>query len=206
MAMHNEVRLHKNLGILKNNWRIWPRTKLEAVLSEVFLSGRLTRARILVEVTIWHRLWVGRDDHLPSYLIQSFCCVSLTRSATWSDWKLLKILKNYSQLNTVHVYLTFQLKHAKMVNIIILNAYFFQHVLNFGWRERVETTSARPVNHISDLKLSEHALKLSSIIEKNSVYIFKKIFQKTNTCMPGGLRDGDSSMLTWIILDQSITF
>ena len=30
---------------------------------------------------------------------------------------------------------------------------FFQHVNNFGWREQVKTTFARPVNHIGELKL-----------------------------------------------------
>ena len=48
----------------------------------------------------------------------------------------------------------FQLKHSKMVQyhyyyLIIL----FEHVINFSWQEQVETTSTRPVNHISELKL-----------------------------------------------------
>ena len=37
--------------------------------------------------------------------------------------------------------------------IIIIIGYFFEHVVNFGWREQVETTSTMPVNHISELKL-----------------------------------------------------
>ena len=35
----------------------------------------------------------------------------------------------------------------------LLIEYFFEHVINFGWREQVETTSTRPVNNISELKL-----------------------------------------------------
>ena len=31
--------------------------------------------------------------------------------------------------------------------------YFFSNMLYFGWHEQVETTSTRPVNHISELKL-----------------------------------------------------
>ena len=30
---------------------------------------------------------------------------------------------------------------------------FFEHVINLGWREQVETTSTMPVNHISELKI-----------------------------------------------------
>ena len=37
--------------------------------------------------------------------------------------------------------------------IIIINWVFFLNVINFGWREQVETTSTMPVNHISELKL-----------------------------------------------------
>ena len=37
--------------------------------------------------------------------------------------------------------------------IIIINQVFFEHVITFGWREQVETTSTMPVNHISELKL-----------------------------------------------------
>ena len=28
-----------------------------------------------------------------------------------------------------------------------------EYVINFGWREQVETTSTRPVNHIGEIKL-----------------------------------------------------
>ena len=39
-------------------------------------------------------------------------------------------------------------KHAKNCTIsLLLIAYFFKHVNNFGWREQVEMTSTRPVNH-----------------------------------------------------------
>ena len=37
--------------------------------------------------------------------------------------------------------------------IIIINWVFFKHIINFGWREQVETTSTMPLNHISELKL-----------------------------------------------------
>ena len=48
--------------------------------------------------------------------------------------------------------------------IIILNLYFFQHVFNFGCREQVKTTSTRPLNHISELKLCNKII-YKSIIE-----------------------------------------
>ena len=37
--------------------------------------------------------------------------------------------------------------------IIIINWVFFEHVITFGRREQVNTTSTMPVNHISELKL-----------------------------------------------------
>ena len=36
---------------------------------------------------------------------------------------------------------------------IIIIIIIFEHVINFDWREQVETTSTMPVNHISELKL-----------------------------------------------------
>ena len=37
---------------------------------------------------------------------------------------------------------------------LLLIGYFFEHVITFGWREQVNTTSTMPVNHISELKLN----------------------------------------------------
>ena len=48
----------------------------------------------------------------------------------------------------------FQLKTCKNDTLsLLLIGYFFEHVINFGWREHVETTSTMPVNHISELQL-----------------------------------------------------
>ena len=56
-------------------------------------------------------------------------------------------------LNDYHLF-DFYLKTCKNGTLsLLLIGYFFEHVITFGWREQVNTTSTMPVNHISELKL-----------------------------------------------------
>ena len=58
-----------------------------------------------------------------------------------------------TRLFILFIYLfDFQLRTCKNGTLQLLLS-FFEHGINFGWREQVETTSTMPVNHISELKL-----------------------------------------------------
>ena len=52
----------------------------------------------------------------------------------------------------IYLFIWLPVKNMQKWYIIII-IIIFEHGINFGWREQVETTSTMPVNHISELKL-----------------------------------------------------
>ena len=56
------------------------------------------------------------------------------------------------QGNIIYLFIWLPVKNMQKWYIIII-IIIFEHGINFGWREQVETTSTMPVNHISELKL-----------------------------------------------------
>ena len=86
----------------------------------------------------------------------------------WVTQKLVRILKMYDNISNIMGMFIVYLIPAKtcnhgIISLILIEDFFLEHVNNFGWREQVETTSTRPVNHIREIKFYNKILWLYNI-------------------------------------------